>query len=539
VNQLSQETVQGLVEKLAHEMTEAMSRNSAPILETIIGQLVGQTAEAVTSNLAGYLVPLVDQAVERTAKQVIDRIYYISWLPKLLDSTVGRTPHELFAGVADDYWLWLNTEGYRMSPELRQVLPGLPQTKDLENTVSAWRGDETLTHGFHSCQVYKEIYKEHKGNLTNSDVVLDFGCGWGRVLRFFLKDIKPSGLWGVDPWPELIEAAKQSDKWCHYEVINPLPPMPFEAAKFDLVFCCSVFSHLSEEVHLKWLPELARVLKPGGLLIATTMPREQIEWAAMLHKQPPPPDTDPQVLESLKSAATLFPNAQEALADYDSGKYCRGVYPDYCVAGQPWGDTCIPKAYILDHWSKHFMVLDYIDDRTVDEQNIIVARKAGVIDEAKLRDLQKISITRIVARKAGVTGEAKADQKVETFAKALTEGDAAARQNAAGALEELGAEAKAAVPALIRALQDPDPKVRSGAASALWAIGCDARESVPALIAALRDPEASVRLCAAGALGGIGPDARYAVPALQQLLNDSKDVRVAARNALEEIEPNP
>jgi cyclopropane fatty-acyl-phospholipid synthase-like methyltransferase len=39
---------------------------------------------------------------------------------------------------------------------------------------------------------------------------------------------------------------------------------------FDAVYALSVFTHLSENNHHKWLNELQRIIKPGGYLLITT-----------------------------------------------------------------------------------------------------------------------------------------------------------------------------------------------------------------------------------------------------------------------------
>jgi SAM-dependent methyltransferase len=49
-----------------------------------------------------------------------------------------------------------------------------------------------------------------------------------------------------------------------------LPPLPFADASFDVTYNFSVFTHLSETAQKAWAAELLRVLRPGGLLIAST-----------------------------------------------------------------------------------------------------------------------------------------------------------------------------------------------------------------------------------------------------------------------------
>jgi ubiquinone/menaquinone biosynthesis C-methylase UbiE len=58
--------------------------------------------------------------------------------------------------------------------------------------------------------------------------MLDFGCGWGRMIRFFMKDIQTSKIWGSDPDKEMIEICKEQNKYCNFEHVNTYPPTPFQ-----------------------------------------------------------------------------------------------------------------------------------------------------------------------------------------------------------------------------------------------------------------------------------------------------------------------
>lgn len=96
---------------------------------------------------------------------------------------------------------------------------------------------------------------------------LDFGCGSGRIMRWFLQEHELS-LTGCDihrPTIEWMRSAypEEVQLYCN----DPEPPLPEAAETFDLVYCGSVFSHLPDWA--PWLLELRRVLKPGGILVAS------------------------------------------------------------------------------------------------------------------------------------------------------------------------------------------------------------------------------------------------------------------------------
>lgn len=245
--------------------------------------------------------------------------YYRMALDKILASANAHPapPNQLFGDTSDYFWFWLNTEGYRRIEALRKLVPGMPD-EDLQRHFTGAAGDVTLWEGFSAYNLFKRIFEDHAGRPVKASKILDYGCGWGRILRFFLRDVDPAMLWGVDGIPEMIAVCKQTNRWCNFDLVSTRPPTLFQADAFDLIYCYSVFSHLSEEIHTQLLTEFKRILKPGGVLIITTRDREFIKHCAELRKDPN--------LSSLpdwqKVSAVAFPDPVQSLSDYDNGKYC-------------------------------------------------------------------------------------------------------------------------------------------------------------------------------------------------------------------------
>jgi len=98
--------------------------------------------------------------------------------------------------------------------------------------------------------------------------VLDFGCGSGRVIRYW-KGRGPQ-LFGSDYNPELVEWCRGNLAFAEFATNELAPPLVYADATFDLVYSLSVFTHLDEPMQEAWMAELARVLKPGGLAYITT-----------------------------------------------------------------------------------------------------------------------------------------------------------------------------------------------------------------------------------------------------------------------------
>lgn len=102
---------------------------------------------------------------------------------------------------------------------------------------------------------------------------LDFGCGVGRI-AVHLKRAGIEDLYGVDPDRGAIRWLRRRYGKESFQISSKRPPLPFPDAAFDVAIAISIFTHMSEEEQFSWLAELSRVLKPGGLLVASTHGRE-------------------------------------------------------------------------------------------------------------------------------------------------------------------------------------------------------------------------------------------------------------------------
>jgi SAM-dependent methyltransferase len=116
--------------------------------------------------------------------------------------------------------------------------------------------------------------------------VLDLGCASGRMLRFLPRE-ETSEHWGLD-----INAAHI--EWCQQNLNPPMlfatnttsPHLPFEDNLFDLLYCGSVFTHISELAEA-WLLEVRRVLRPGGYAYITIHTRQTIDLLRTKYRDNP------------------------------------------------------------------------------------------------------------------------------------------------------------------------------------------------------------------------------------------------------------
>ena len=85
-------------------------------------------------------------------------------------------------------------------------------------------------------------------------------------------------------------------------------------------------------------------------------------------------EDDPSDLVHEAFAAQLFGDTESWLARYDRGEFCHEPAGSPGLATEFSGETVISEQYVRREWSKLFDVVDYIDDRSVCAQTIIVAR---------------------------------------------------------------------------------------------------------------------------------------------------------------------
>jgi SAM-dependent methyltransferase len=105
-------------------------------------------------------------------------------------------------------------------------------------------------------------------SLDELDAVLDFGCGCGRVTRYWNEFT--GAVCGSDVNTHAIEWCRANLTFAGFETNALAPPLAFEDDSFDLVYALSVFTHLTAELQLAWRNELRRVLRPGGTFLLTT-----------------------------------------------------------------------------------------------------------------------------------------------------------------------------------------------------------------------------------------------------------------------------
>jgi SAM-dependent methyltransferase len=99
-------------------------------------------------------------------------------------------------------------------------------------------------------------------------LALDVGCGAGLSARRLLDRREVAEVVGLDPSPEALRHARRFPSIAFFA--GSALDLPFEDASFDLVTCFDVLQHIPLGGDRRASREIARVLRPGGIVLIRT-----------------------------------------------------------------------------------------------------------------------------------------------------------------------------------------------------------------------------------------------------------------------------
>lgn len=250
----------------------------------------------------------------------------------------------LFRDLDTDLWALLLTQEHTRYPHIRALLPTVPDPALQER----WNGVGGVVLASQSAAFYAKLrdrYRLRSDRPLDEAVVLDFGCGWGRLTRYLARDVAPGRLYGCDPVEEILAVCRDSGVPARLARSEFVPErIPFDAT-FDLAFAFSVFTHLSERAHEHCLRALHAALRPGGILVVTVRPPEYLRLTSLLH--PVLEALGPDFGARLEEPRYLF-----------AAHAAEPEHPQYAGGDVTYGETVITLPYVRERWASMFELLD-------------------------------------------------------------------------------------------------------------------------------------------------------------------------------------
>ncbi len=206
--------------------------------------------------------------------------------------------------------------------------------------------------GFTTFKKLDLALRKHVGkSFADFPRILDWGCGCGRVTRYFSR-LAGVSLTGADIDQDNLNWCRTNLPFAQYHPFPLQPRGPVGDSAFDLVLGVSVFTHLREPDHLRWLEELRRITAPGAVLLLTVL-----GTAAVCRTF-----ADLRLLDQWKERGFLhFDNNVDLKGHIDDEAY-------YVTA-------LITEEYVRRVWSKYFEVAAIVPAYIGNQQDLVVLRR--------------------------------------------------------------------------------------------------------------------------------------------------------------------
>jgi SAM-dependent methyltransferase len=270
-------------------------------------------------------------------------------------------------GTKDAQLEWLHSVGVVQDAALAALAAPVPPVK-LRRNVADPDAEAFLWTGFVDLVQIISCFETHHARDSGEPFdVLDFGCGCGRLLRFFQPVAAHWRACGADANPELVS-------WCRARlpsatvVRNAVDgELEFPSGRFDLIYCLSVFTHLPEDKASFWLKELARLLRPGGILVATIHGETALDTirASAAH----------QSMFDITSQEATGVAEELSRAGFIYRRYQRNTLAVANV-GEDYGNSFISPDYVRHHWTAHDLeVCEVLPGGLRGWQDLVVLRR--------------------------------------------------------------------------------------------------------------------------------------------------------------------
>lgn len=249
----------GDASRVAFQLNEGVAFTARyPLESPMVGQIYWYWPDARKSSFH------IDIDLARTASS--DEAYELTILFDAEDSPLAHIKNRYFI------------------PKDLRAYENFPAAQNLQRVQRFSTIQQVAPKGYSDCRRMRALAAHYGLDLARARI-LDWGCGHGRVIRYF-RELGPAAeLHGIDIDADNIAWGQQNLAGIDFSVGPLMPPTRFDDGMFDLVFGISVMTHLTREVQIAWLKEIRRILKPGGLALLTFGGDTSVAFASRFLKQ--------------------------------------------------------------------------------------------------------------------------------------------------------------------------------------------------------------------------------------------------------------
>ena len=165
----------------------------------------------------------------------------------------------------DDYAFALLTAELQGMPTMPT-----PEQQKLFTGSSQWT---TMLQAVNFLKAVERGYLSITGRSMENIDILDYGCGWGRMLR--LLPVYSDSIFGCDPWDFALNLCRKHNVPGTLLISDYVPSaLPFPNESMSLVYAYSVFTHTSLRATLQSSSAIRKVIAPDGVFVLTIRPKE-------------------------------------------------------------------------------------------------------------------------------------------------------------------------------------------------------------------------------------------------------------------------
>lgn len=215
--------------------------------------------------------------------------------------------------------------------------------------------------------------------LRDVGLILDFGCGYGRVTRVLVQNIEPHFVHAFDVDPDAsifcanefgVKSLVLADDW---------DSIPFST--YGVIWVGSVFTHLSEEYARGILLLFRDILAPEGLLVFTTHGAKTLRrvregsYGERFRRLEP---TIRAELESKGFSFVAYDDQEIALRLRSRGQACLA---SYAREVQNYGKTWMSQSFVMELVQEVFgpelQLLDFLPQGWDGHQDVFIYQRIG------------------------------------------------------------------------------------------------------------------------------------------------------------------